>query len=73
MASPKINIKLEGAGKVGERRIALVGIRDPETTIRIDQAIEWSRSKLAERFENYGANYEVFFHKYGKNGVMSAL
>ena len=73
VASPKINIKLEGAGKVGERRIALVGIRDPETTIRIDQAIEWSRSKLAERFENSGANYEVFFHKYGKNGVMREL
>ena len=37
--SSKIMIKLEGSGKIGERRIALIGVRDPETIMRIDQAI----------------------------------
>ena len=71
--SSKIKIKLEGSGKIGERRIALIGVRDPETTVRIEQAIEWSRSKLMERFGPSGEAYEVFFHKYGKNGVMQNM
>ena len=71
--SSSIKIKLEGSGKVGERRIALIGVRDPETIIRIDQAIAWSRSKLTERFGPEGGDYQVFFHKYGQNGVMNDL
>lgn len=32
-------VKLEGAGKVGERRLAIVGIRDPYTIENIDKAM----------------------------------
>ncbi len=71
--SPVCKVKLEGAGKVGERRLAIVGIRDPETTSRIDQAVGWSRNKLAERFGPPGDRYGVHFHLYGRDGVMRDL
>ena len=68
--SPACKVKLEGAGKVGERRLCIIGIRDPETTARIDRAVGWSREKLKERFGSPGERYDVFFHVYGRNGVM---
>ena len=70
VASPLCRVKLEGAGKVGERRLSIIGIRDPETTARIDRAVDWSREKLKERFGVPGERYDVFFHIYGRNGVM---
>ncbi len=71
--SPVCRVKLEGAGKVGERRLAVVGVRDPQTTARIDMAVDWSRGKLEERFGPRGERYDVFFHVYGRNGVMGEL
>ena len=71
--APVCRVKLEGAGKVGERRLAIVGVRDPETTSRIDQAIDWSRAKLAERFGEPGDGYQVHFHTFGRDGVMKDL
>lgn len=71
--TPTCKVKLEGAGQVGERRLAVIGIRDPETTARIDQAVDWSRNKLAERFGSPDNRYEVHFHIYGRNGVMREL
>lgn len=68
--SPVCKVKLEGAGKVGERRLCIIGIRDPETTARIDRAVDWSREKLRERFGAPGERYDIFFHVYGRNGVM---
>jgi len=64
-------VKLEGAGKVGERALMIVGIRDPNTIARLDDAIAWSRRKVRERFA--GEQYQVFYHVYGKNGVMGEL
>ena len=67
-------VKLEGAGKVGERRLAIVGIRDPYTIENIDKAMEWARARLAERFgAPEQAGWQVFYHVYGRNGVMGAL
>lgn len=68
--SSTCKVKLEGAGEVGERRLSVIGIRDPETTARIDRAIDWSREKLKERFGAPGERYDIFFHVYGRNGVM---
>ena len=70
---PVCKVKIEGAGKVGERRLAIIGIRDPETTARIDRAVDWSREKLHERFGAPGGRYDIFFHVYGRNGVMQDL
>jgi hypothetical protein len=67
-------VKLEGAGKVGERRLAVVGIRDPYTIENIDKAMEWARARLAERFgAPEQAGWQVFYHVYGRNGVMGDL
>lgn len=67
-------VKIEGAGKVGERAIAIMGIRDPYTLSRLDDVLAWSREKLVERYgspEERG--YAVHFHVYGRDGVMGAF
>lgn len=67
----QIKVKLEGAGKVGEKYIGIAGIRDPYTIENIDKVMEWSRNQVAQRFpeKNYSLNFMVF----GKNGVMGEL
>lgn len=67
----RYTVKLEGAGKVGERALMIVGIRDPNTLSRLDEAIQWSRRKVHERFS--GDAYQVYYHVYGRNGVMGEL
>jgi hypothetical protein len=64
-------VKVEGAGKVGERALAIMGIRDPYTLERLDDVLAWSRARLAERFgppDEVG--YDVHFHVYGRDGVL---
>ena len=71
VASEMYGVKIEGAGKVGERAISIMGIRDPYTLSRLDDVIEWSRAKLAERYGSPDQRgYEVYFHVYGRDGVM---
>jgi hypothetical protein len=67
----EFRVKLEGAGKIGERYIGLVGIRDPYTIAHVDQVIEWAREKVRERFGETG--YELHYIVYGRNGVMGDL
>ncbi len=64
-------VKLEGAGKVGERALAIVGIRDPSTISYLDKLLDWSRMKVQERFGE--KDFQVFYHVYGRNGVMAEL
>ncbi len=73
VADPVCKVKIEGAGRVGERRLAVVGIRDPYTIALIDKAIEWAKGKLVERFGPIGQGYDVFYHLYGRNAVMQDL
>jgi hypothetical protein len=67
----RIKVKLEGSRKIGERFIGIAGIRDPYTIKNIDKVIDWARSQVNERFA--GKDYQLFYHIYGKNGVMGAL
>jgi hypothetical protein len=67
----EFRVKLEGAGKVGERYVGMVGIRDPYTIRNVDQVIEWARAKVRERFGERG--YELYYTVYGRNGVMGEL
>lgn len=67
----KIRVKLEGAGKVGERFVGLCGIRDPYTIANVDRVIQWARDQVRERFGDTG--YELHYQVYGRDGVMGAL
>ena len=69
---PVYRIKLEGAGKVGERARAIAGIRDPYTIRHFDAVIAWARGKVAERWGEPGARYQLYYHVYGRDGVMGA-
>ena len=66
--SEEIRVKLEGAGKLGERYIGMAGIRDPYTVKHVDQVIEWAKEQVRARFGKDG--YELHYNIYGKNGVM---
>jgi hypothetical protein len=46
----ELRAKLEGAGKLGERCVGMVGVRDPYTIANIDAVIGWARGQAAERF-----------------------
>ena len=67
----RVRVKLEGAGKVGERYVGLCGIRDPYTVANVDRVIAWARDKVRERFGEAG--YELHYQVYGRDGVMGAL
>ncbi|MDD5729335.1 MAG: acyclic terpene utilization AtuA family protein, partial [Victivallales bacterium] len=64
----RIKVKLEGSGRVGERYIGIVGIRDPYNIENIDKVIEWAEAQAEERLK--GKKYQLFYHVYGKNAVM---
>lgn len=69
--APEFRVKLEGAGKVGERFVGMVGIRDPYTIANVDQVIGWARAQVRERFGDSG--YELHYTVYGRDGIMGEL
>ena len=38
----------------------------------IDAVIDWARSKVVERWGEPGARYQLYYHVYGRDGVMGA-
>jgi acyclic terpene utilization AtuA family protein len=64
----ELRVKLEGAGKIGERYVGIVGVRDPYTIANIDAVIGWSRAQAVERFGTDG--YELHFTVYGRDAVL---
>lgn len=69
--APALRVKLEGAGKVGERYVGIAGIRDPYTIANIDRVIGWARHAVEEKFGTAG--YELHYQVFGRNGVMGDL
>jgi Acyclic terpene utilisation family protein AtuA len=67
----ELRAKLEGAGKLGERFIGMVGVRDPYTIENIDAVIAWARQQAAERFGPTG--YELHYSVYGRDAILGAL
>jgi len=67
----ELRAKLEGAGKLGERCVGLVGVRDPYTIENIDMVIAWARQQAAERFGPTG--YELHYTVYGRDAILGAL
>lgn len=63
-------VKLEGARPVGFRSISIAGIRDPIMIAAIDQILEQVYAQVRNMgTENRG---QVFFHVYGRDGVMGS-
>jgi hypothetical protein len=69
--APEFRVKLEGSGRIGERYVGMVGIRDPYTIAHVDEVIGWARDKVRERFGDEG--YELHYIVYGRDGVMGDL
>jgi Acyclic terpene utilisation family protein AtuA len=67
----ELRVKLEGAGKVGERYVGIVGVRDPYTIAHIDDVIAWARNQVRARFGDTG--YQLTYNVYGRDGVMGEL
>ena len=67
-SAAEFRVKLEGAGKIGERYVGMVGIRDPYTIAHVDQVMAWARDKVRERFGETG--YELYYTVYGRDGIM---
>jgi hypothetical protein len=66
-----LRAKLEGAGKIGERYVGMVGVRDPYTIENIDAVIDWARRQAAERFGPTG--YELHHTVYGRDAILGQL
>jgi Acyclic terpene utilisation family protein AtuA len=68
VSADELRVKLEGAGKVGERYVGIVGVRDPYTIANIDLVIAWARQQVRERFGEAG--YELHFTVYGRDAIL---
>ena len=64
----ELRVKLEGSGKIGERYVGIVGVRDPYTIANIDLVTGWARQQVAERFGDSG--YELHFSVYGRDAIL---
>ena len=69
--SDEVLVKIEGARKVGERYMGIGAIRDRYIIKHVDQVVQWSRDSVSNLFGRDG--YELFFHIFGKNGVLKEL
>lgn len=67
----QMRVKLEGAGKFGERYFGLAGIRDPHTIAHVDQVLDWSRAEVKRRFGETG--YEIHYTVYGRDGILGEM
>jgi len=67
----ELRVKLEGAGKVGERYVGIAGVRDPYTISRIDEVIAWAKAAVRERFGESG--YQLTYTVYGRDGILGEL
>lgn len=65
-------IKLEGSAPVGYRTISIAGTRDPIMIASIDEILATVRARV-DKIIGAEATARVFFHCYGKNGVMGDL
>lgn len=67
----QMRVKLEGAGRIGERFVGICGIRDPHTIAHVDEVIEWGRAEVRRRFSDI--EHEVHYTVYGRDGVMGPM
>ncbi len=68
--SPTYNVKLEGAGYVGHKAEYLIGIRSQSFIEKLDDVISFTRQELRNSYD--GVPYELYFSRYGIDGVLGA-
>ena len=66
--APDLRVKLEGSGKIGDRYVGIVGVRDPYTIANIDLVTAWAQRQVVERFGDRGC--ELHFTIYGRNAIL---
>lgn len=66
-------IKLEGSRPIGFRSISIAGTRDPIMIAGIDKILDEVRQQIKEMSSAEENKAQLFFHVYGKNGVMGSL
>jgi len=66
-------IKLEGARRVGFRTISMAGTRDPIMIRTIDSILSTVKERIDKTITEQNINGSLYFHVYGKNGVMGDL
>jgi len=66
-------LKLEGARRVGYRTISIAGIRDPRMIADLDSILTKVQGRADMILEKEGVGGQVWFHAYGRDGVMGAL
>jgi hypothetical protein len=72
--SERYSVKLEGAAIVGHRTIFIGGIRDPILIGQLDDFLDGVRERTAAAYPELArGEATMFFHVYGRNGVMGEL
>jgi hypothetical protein len=71
--SPRYMVKLEGAKKSGYRTICIAGTRDPFMIPQIESILEIIKKNISAICEKENIHGEIFFHIYGKNGIMGKM
>ena len=66
-----VRVKIEGSGKLGERFVGMVAIRDPYTVAHVADVIAWARARVREQMGEDG--YSLHYNVFGKNGVMGDM
>jgi len=65
-------VKLEGAVPVGFRTLAVAGIRDPILIGQIDAVLATVDQKVQDNMRRASESAKVFYHVYGRDGVMAS-
>ncbi len=71
--SDPYRVKLEGSSVVGYRTISIAGTHDPIMIAGIDGILEQVKARVDDLLKKEKVEAQVFFHTYGKNGVMGGL
>ncbi|MDD3376507.1 MAG: acyclic terpene utilization AtuA family protein [Candidatus Riflebacteria bacterium] len=69
----KFYLKLEGAKCIGYRTISIAGTHDPIMIANIDKVLQQVKERINVLSGDNNRSDNLFFHVYGKNGVMGSL
>lgn len=70
--SEKYTVKIEGVQKLGYRAVSIAGSHDPIMIKNISDIINNVNAIVADILHSENIDGEIYFHIYGKNGVMGS-